>query len=444
MPRRQRTIVLCFDGTSDQYSSANTNVVKLCSLLEKDNERQVVYYQARHKPFCTPAAGIGTYISPSVASPPLQWCARILDEAFAIFLATHVMQGYKFLMQNFNIGDRVCLFGFSRGAYTARALAGMLHKVGLLGKDNNEQVPFAYKLYKSNKPEDAVTAAGFKQTFCREVPIDFVGVWDTVSSVGVIVGPTLPFVQTNNTIRTFRHALSLDEHRAKFRPSFYVRSVPPGSKSLPWLGRLRHGIRRLVRCSPQTPSNETEQTIADVGKGLKGSLRSSPPSAFETDVKEVWFAGCHSDVGGGNALNTAQYALANIPLRWMVREVMQAECSIAWEETAFAQLGIPFEVPGPQDIQSSDAPDAEQKLTDELVVVPAWWLLEIVPTNYTYQDVKTNKWVSEWSIHLGRGRWVPESPTTNFHSSVKQRMDNVQLKYEPRARYKQDRVVYTD
>lgn len=116
-------------------------------------------------------------------------------------------------MQNYNVGDKVCLFGssgphggphgerltslpgFSRGAYTARALAGMLYKVwnirilhqtpytnliyqvGLLSKDNLEQIPFAYKLYKSTSSSDKTLAQGFKETFCRPVPIDFVGVW---------------------------------------------------------------------------------------------------------------------------------------------------------------------------------------------------------------------------------------------------------------------------
>lgn len=93
--------------------------------------------------------------------------------------------------------------GFSRGAYTARALAGMLHKVrtfalilaglcatvafrspqiGLLPRDNLEQTPFAYKLYKNTDAESVSLAAGFKQTFCRDVKIEFVGVWLAIVS----------------------------------------------------------------------------------------------------------------------------------------------------------------------------------------------------------------------------------------------------------------------
>lgn len=115
-------------------------------------------------------------------------------------------------MQNYRPGDKICIFGkqiyqcfhvlclifvhlgFSRGAYTARALAGFLHKVllalscqshfltndtqiGLLPKDNPEQVPIAYKLFKQTDVESIDLAAGFKQTFCRSVKIEFMGVW---------------------------------------------------------------------------------------------------------------------------------------------------------------------------------------------------------------------------------------------------------------------------
>ena len=115
-------------------------------------------------------------------------------------------------MQNYDAGDKVCMFGlysvylpstlradvtpgFSRGAYTARALAGMVHKVrehlptvdlsltcrqvGLLSKDNEQLVSFAYKLYASDTSDDSL-ASGFKLTFCREVPIEFMGVWYVV------------------------------------------------------------------------------------------------------------------------------------------------------------------------------------------------------------------------------------------------------------------------
>ena len=109
----------------------------------------------------------------------------------------------------------------------------LLHQVGLLPKDNQAQVPFAYKMYQRTDAEGEQLCAGFKQTYCQSVTIDFMGVWyaskasftsqrrtqmdnhflhrDTVASVGVIMGKTLPFTNSNNSIKTFRHALSLDE-----------------------------------------------------------------------------------------------------------------------------------------------------------------------------------------------------------------------------------------
>lgn len=97
-------------------------------------------------------------------------------------------------MQNYREGDRICLFGFSRGAYTARALAGMLHKVcflicssclivtpffkvGLLPAGNEEQLPFAWKTYKDGSKSGIAHAKEFKKTFSRRVEIAFVGVW---------------------------------------------------------------------------------------------------------------------------------------------------------------------------------------------------------------------------------------------------------------------------
>lgn len=130
-----RMLILCFDGTAGQFDSNNTNVVKLFGLLRKDAmDKQRCYYQP----------GIGTYFEPGVVSPLISWWAKIMDEAIAWYLDGHVMDGYKFLMANYRTGDKICLFGFSRGAYTARALGGMLAKVGLLPRDNLQPVKFAY------------------------------------------------------------------------------------------------------------------------------------------------------------------------------------------------------------------------------------------------------------------------------------------------------------
>lgn len=159
--------MLCFDGTTDLFARG-TNVVQLMSFLKRDDyTQQVVYYQS----------GIGTYLPPNRLMPVVRLVLRLLDDAFAWDLDDHVMGGYRFLMQNWLRGDRIMLFGFSRGAYTARALAGMLEKVGLLPRGNNEQVPYAYKMYKRTDAQGWSESDDFKKTMSNPVTVDFVGVW---------------------------------------------------------------------------------------------------------------------------------------------------------------------------------------------------------------------------------------------------------------------------
>ncbi|KZT52347.1 hypothetical protein CALCODRAFT_476027 [Calocera cornea HHB12733] len=254
-----RRLILCFDGTSNIFDKANTNVVKLVSYLDKtDLNKQQVYYQT----------GIGTYIPPGTMMPFMVKSAKLLDDAIAWDIDNHIMGGYSFLMQNYVPGDSISIFGFSRGAYTARALAGMLHKVGLLSRSNEEQVPFAYSMYASNSE----MCDEFKATFCNHVWVDFVGVWDTVSSVGVFSLTDLPFVDSPDFIGVFRHAVSLDERRCKFKANLYHLS----------------------------PEERTEPQVQPRRRGTHGS---KPP----TDVLEVWFAGGH----GGKALlpSTSQLRL---------------------------------------------------------------------------------------------------------------------------------------
>ncbi|KAI0074015.1 hypothetical protein K474DRAFT_1665915 [Panus rudis PR-1116 ss-1] len=364
MHTQPRTLVLCFDGTSNQFAGSNTNVVKFYSLLKKDDEReQLCYYQP----------GIGTYFQPGVVSPFFQWGAKILDEAVAWYLDAHVRGGYQFLMQNYHPGDKICIFGFSRGAYTARALAGMLHKIGLLPKDNPEQVPFAYKLYKKTDPDSLRIAERFKQSFCRNVDIEFVGVWDTVASVGVLRSKTLPFTTSNTIIKTFRHALSLDEHRCKFRPNLYHRPAPdaksasrdpehaspvtPTGTFLQSAAREERPKRNVLRKASRFTRKATKmaapavkEVLKDIEKGVEGAknmlgitVKDAPNDevAGGTDVLEVWFAGCHCDVGGGSVPDVEEHCLSNISLRWMVRQVVQAQCGIVFDREALQRANIP-------------------------------------------------------------------------------------------------------
>ncbi|KZV71100.1 hypothetical protein PENSPDRAFT_650993 [Peniophora sp. CONT] len=511
--RKPRTIVLCFDGTSNEYGTKNTNVVKFYSLLKKDNQAdQICYYQP----------GIGTYFQPGVVSPILHWGAAALDIAIAWYLSQHVLDGYKFLMQNYEVGDKVCLIGFSRGAYTARALAGMLHKIGLLSKDNDAQLPFAYKLYKSELEDSVSIAAGFKRTFCRPVPIEFIGVWDTVASVGLLTRRTLPFVTNNTAIRTFRHALALDERRAKFRASYYQHTAPQlaGDVQRPSTWAKPSMLRRAT--------TNLLQSFSDVDEGMPGvdgsrpsfwqrisqerqvTLRRRPvrqPTIVETpedvpttNVREVWFAGGHADIGGGVASDTDEYSLADIPLRWMVHEAMRAQCGILFDSKALARLGIPTRnifksrpasssghshphvtlddylpprrraaTSPTQERPHLDAPSsthsvfassesddhatmdeplvqaAKQPISDQLREHKSWWLLELIPTKFMWQS-SDNNWITEWSMHLGAGRGIPDrnGDPPIFHQTVRVRMQDPELKYLPRALPKSGKYKWND
>lgn len=489
--RKSRTLVLCFDGTQGQYDEDNTNVVRFFSLLRKDNcDEQLCYYQA----------GVGTILPPGIWEPALEWVAKTLDLAFAWYLNQHIMDGYRYLMQNYMPGDKICLFGFSRGAYTARALAGMLYKVGLLPKDNLEQILFAFKMYQRTDDAAVQLAAGFKQTYCQDVSVNFIGAWDTVASVGLVMGKTLPFVNSNKAIKVFRHALSLDEHRSRFRPNFYHRPVPncpgtidPGHNS-PVLddNDRTHFIKKskpsgILQHLRKKPSKELKitETGIEVVKPGEPETREDP----DTDVLEVWFPGAHSDVGGGEVANDVMHSLANQPLLWMTREVIKAQCGVQFDRAAFARLNLPaYEYPsalpspsqaildlpvvhptdhdgevappspghvngtathlhvngskgsGPKnthEVVDWDKEDAVAPIYDQLQTNKIWWLLEYLPLTYVYQDAKGN-WHKTFGCHKGAGRLIEGKP--HFHVSVKTRMQ--ELGYKPKAQYKEGEEDY--
>ncbi|THG96581.1 hypothetical protein EW026_g5276 [Hermanssonia centrifuga] len=304
-----RTLVLCFDGTGDQFDDDNSNIVELLAMLRKDdNSRQLVYYQA----------GLGTYTDPLLKMPIASKVSMALDQMLAWNLASHVKDGYDFLMQNYTRGDKICIFGFSRGAYTARALAGMLQKVGLLPVCNHQQLPFAWDMYKREDKQGLDLSHDFKKTYCRSVSVDFLGVWDTVASVGLFPR-YLPFIHENTGVRHLRHALALDERRIKFIPQFCADAKPATD------GERPHKL--FPRKHPEREQSflKTYETLVNRKKGE------------ESDVKEVWFA----DVGGGAVTNYTPNKLSRIPLRWMIRECFECNTGILFDARMLQKAGLP-------------------------------------------------------------------------------------------------------
>ncbi|KAF8883579.1 hypothetical protein BD779DRAFT_829377 [Infundibulicybe gibba] len=466
-------------------------------MLKKDNpEKQMVYYQA----------GIGTYTSPSEITTFLAAkVSKCLDEAIAWDLDAHVMAGYEFLMQNYKSGDRICLFGFSRGAYTARSLAGMIHKVGLLTPCNHQQVPFAYKMFTRTDDIGWEQSNAFKKAFSIDVDIEFIGVWDTVNSVGLIP-KRLPFTSSNTSIKTFRHALALDEHRAKFTANFWnkpdlreqnlsVTDQKPKKNHSHWESVLRAMVRKYAVMEGMYAAEMEEKYAELERKYAKG--RNTP-----TDVEEVWFAGCHCDVGGGSVPNSTTTNLARIPLRWMIRECFKTHSGILFNTEGLRNVGLspgdlfpkirprppalpvgssciagtplvtkkkgkkgkkgavptsyadgdgPSAHPIVESEEELDLADALSPIYDQLSLARLWWLLEYIPIEQRRQELAPDgnfEWVSSYRFNLGRGRSIPfENGTPKIHRSVQTRMDAQYengKKYTPKAWFDPEKVIWVD
>ncbi|TFK27903.1 WD40 repeat-like protein [Coprinopsis marcescibilis] len=299
--KKGRNLIICIDGTANQFGNQNTNVIELYNLLLKDPEdEQLTWYNS----------GIGTYAEPHWRSLRywLQVLLHKIDLAIAWNFDKTILGAYGWLAENYRKGDCIYLFGFSRGAFQVRALSAMIDQIGLIHKGNEMQIPFAYQLYaRSGDAAQRVKKVGtsehvskterFKKAFSREVKVHFVGAWDTVSSIGTARGKhTLPgTTEGMQHVCYFRHALALDERRVKFLPEYA------------WGGSA------VDRSSNDATANQS--------RNLRGETKESdggPPHTVET-----WFPGTHSDIGGGNRQNEGMDR-SRPPLRWMVSEARAA------------------------------------------------------------------------------------------------------------------------
>src|SRR5713101_4776172 len=213
-----KNIVVCCDGTKNEFGEQKSNVVKLYKTLVCD-AAQIAYYHP----------GIGTMGARNALTQIGKLWTRVIGLAFGYGISDNVADAYQFLMRRFQPGDHLYVFGFSRGAYTARALFGILHIVGLLTQGNECLIPYAIRMIK-RKEIDFKVAADFKKTFSRQCKPHFVGVWDTVSSVGWFYNAVrFPFTKATNNpdIHIVRHAVSIDERRTFFRQNLFGRPHDP-------------------------------------------------------------------------------------------------------------------------------------------------------------------------------------------------------------------------
>ena len=265
-----KIIALCFDGTwntpDDDQSDGDgsTNVRKLHDAIlptNADGVQQAKWY----------ATGVGT-----------KWYNKLRGGAMGVGLSTKIQKGYTHLVESWEEGDSICIFGFSRGAYCARSLVGLIRNAGLLRREHVKLVPEAYALYRTrDEGADSETAKFFRGKYAREVPIHLLGVWDTVGALGIPVESfewfNKAYYQFHDTelsgiVRNAFHAVAVDEHRKNYSATLW---------------------------NPKQKPNQR--------------------------VEQVWFSGAHANVGGGYA----HTALSDIPLRWMMQK--SQTCGIAFD-----------------------------------------------------------------------------------------------------------------
>ena len=348
-----KNIVICCDGTGNELGEQKSNVIKLYETLAV-NGTQIAYYHP----------GVGTMGARNALGPLGKWWTRVIGLAFGYGISDNIADAYQFLMTNFEPGDSVYLFGFSRGAYTARALCGMLHIVGLLTEGNEGLIPYAIRMIKQEKIAFPV-AADFKKIFSRECKPHFVGVWDTVSSLGWIYNAVhFPFTRAtkNPDFHIVRHAVSIDERRAFFRENSF-----------------------------------------------------GEPHDSQQDIKEVWFAGVHSDVGGSYA--EAESQLSKITLRWMLCEAELAGLLVDPSRKAAILGGKPPNV----------SPDPNTKYQHKSLR-GAWWIAELWPKVVNVQKSQ-GAWHKTIRFNLGRPRGI--SPGSSVHESVQERLQKARPPYRP-------------
>ena len=262
-----KRLVVCADGTwkSRDDSSDATNVEKLCDAVAEvgaDGTRQLARY------------------FPGVGASRRE---RLVGGAFGVGLSRNVRECYRWLAQEWEPGDELFLFGFSRGAFTVRSLAGMVRNVGLLPAAALSRVDEAYGHYRDKDPgwrPDGTRAVAYRARHSREVErIRCVGVWDTVGALGVPTSGPVGWwtrrrwgfhdVQLSGRVEHGYHALAVDERRRAFAPAL-------------WQADDAH--------------------------------------AGQQHVEQVWFAGAHSDVGGGRQ----GCGLADTTLWWMAGKARAA------------------------------------------------------------------------------------------------------------------------
>ena len=265
-----KRIITCSDGTwnkpnqEDEGVISPSNVSKFHDLISDAGSDGIIQKHIYYE-------GVGA-----------DWYDSIAGRIFGIGIKKNIIDAYKDITNNYEQGDEIYLLGFSRGAYTARSIAGFIRNSGLLKKEYlDDKLKEAFELYKrrdDNSSPESEEAQNFRQAYCYDnVRIKFIGVWDTVGELGI---PIEMFDEINKDVLNCRfydvqlssyvdyayHALAIDEHRKPFLPTLW----------------------------------EQQESARQAGQIME----------------QVWFVGAHSDVGGGYNEN----GLSNCTLHWMIEK----------------------------------------------------------------------------------------------------------------------------
>lgn len=429
-----RKIIICLDGTGNRIGDCETNVLKLYKALDK-SDTQICHYKM----------GVGTIDGQKMLGSVSQLGIAVIGQIFGKGLEDDVLEAFRFLCQNYKsreqhalelgghkddyIDDQIYLFGFSRGAYAARMLAGFIHNFGIVKPDVLHLITPVFRAYRrvSERYEDVETSKLFQPM--REyaqvlkpdvsVPIRCLGLFDTVSSLirlpalrwdfstlkdgSIVEFGTHPNVDQNPSVRIVLHALAVDERRSLFRPQFW--------RETPYRGNR---------------------------------FRKSPVrSQF---VEQRWFPGAHSDVGGSPPENES--GIGKIALLWMIDTLKNFEAMADREDAKTRKERNLTQPPSssilPHGLKLTRGarqryflgekggktpggleycgPDPTAKTHDAMKAMPFWRAVEIFP-----KSLKRRKWRDGrpgfiWYLPLAEPRLIPSDHVID--PSVLSRMEH--------------------
>jgi len=383
-----RKLIVCLDGTGNEIEKNESNVLRLYKCLKRTPE-QVVYYHP----------GVGTLDTHPFSRVFLSKPKQILGLVSGLGLETNVLRAFKFLCENYQEGDELYFFGYSRGAYTARVLAGFINDFGLVSPGEFHLIAPVFRVWRKLLDNDErkkhAKLRMLEKAFHMEYPsIRFLGLWDTVSSLirlKIGKGTILQFgthssVNVNPSVKAVRHVLAIDETRRFFRHQFWTE------------GQLYYGNRFKTKKDPPLQ-----------------------------DVKQVWFAGTHTDVAG--SLIEERAGLSKITMQWMreeldglkndaleFREPTYNRYVLGKEDAVTKRMKLKISRPDPL------APTHSQ-------MKKGWFVLEAFP-----RLRRRSRWPYQWNffgyyIPWGQPRYIP--PSSDIHPTVFERREDPKSDYDP-------------